>query len=188
MRLGGSQSRFVRFEEEKYFLSLPGLEPRTLPMTANQFDSVGTSDYTKFCCTLSKSLWANAGTPHRNLNKLDNVRITTAAVEKQQVLHINQTWIFSTDFQKNPQISNPPSGSRESSCFIRTDRRTDMAWHDTTFLSTSYAICHSQLHIKENATDGTCSKHVRSEKRFQCRNRKPWIGETNWKACVQIGG
>jgi len=51
------------------------------------------------------------------------------------------------------------------------DRQTN--GHDTTFLSTSYAICHSQLHIKENETDGTCSKHVIGEKCFQCRNRKP---------------
>ena len=56
-------------------------------MTANHFNTVGASDYTKFCWKLYKSLWANAGKPYHNLNKVGNVRVTTAAVEKQQVLN-----------------------------------------------------------------------------------------------------
>jgi hypothetical protein len=122
-------------------------------MTANQFNTVGTSDYTKFCCRLSKSLWANAGTPYRNLNKLGNVRITTAAVEKQQVLHINQTWIFSTDFQKKSSNikfhENPPSGSRGVSSG-QTDERT---WHDTTR--------HFFPHLMQSVTHNYISRRMR---------------------------
>jgi len=48
---------------------LPGLEARTFPMTASYFNTVQTLDYTKFCCELSQSLWANAGTPYHNFKQ-----------------------------------------------------------------------------------------------------------------------
>jgi hypothetical protein len=90
MRLGGPQSRFVLFGEEKNFLPLPGLEPRIFPMTVNHFNTVGASDYTKFSCKLSKYLWAKTGTPYHNLNEAGNVRITSAAVDKRKVLNTNR--------------------------------------------------------------------------------------------------
>jgi hypothetical protein len=111
-------------------------------------------------------------------------------VDKRKVLNTNRIWIFSKVFKKSSNIKFHkirPVGAE----LFHPDRQTNgrnMTRHATTFLSTSDAICHSQLHIKESETGGTCSKHVKGEKRFQCRNRKPWFGETTWKAYVQIGG
>jgi hypothetical protein len=82
IRLGGPQNRFVRDGKKKIVL-LPGLKARTFPMTASYFNTVRALDYIKFCCELSQSLQANAGTLYHNLNKTGNVRITIATVEKQ---------------------------------------------------------------------------------------------------------
>ena len=159
MRLGGPQSRFVRFGEEKNFLPLPGLEPLTFSMTANHFNTVGALDYTKFCCRLSKSLWANAGTLYHNLNKVGNVRITTDAEEKQQVLNINQTWIFCKDFKKvlKYQISwksPPPVGVG----LFHPDRQTDeRTWHDTTR--------HFFPHLMQSVTHNYISRRMRQTER-----------------------